>query len=113
MFDNNVVVLRGRVTSEPRVRELPSGTIVTQIEVTTRSDGGVASVPVAVVDRSVGCSAGDDVVVAGHVRRRFYRAGGVTQSRTEVVAADVVRIGRRRAVERLIGRVVECIQLDP
>jgi single-strand DNA-binding protein len=29
-------------------------------------------------------------VVVGRVRRRFYRAGGATQSRTEVVAETVV-----------------------
>jgi len=30
-------------------------------------------------------------VVIGHVRRRFFRAGGVTASRTEIVADKVVR----------------------
>jgi single-strand DNA-binding protein len=32
----------------------------------------------------------ETVVVVGRVRRRFYRAGGATQSRTEVVADVVV-----------------------
>lgn len=107
MYDSNVVILRGLVTSEPRVRELSSGTTVTQLELTTRCDGVAVSVPVAVFDRPVDCTEGADVVVAGHVRRRFFRAGGVTQSRTEVVASDVVRVTRRRTVEKLVAAAVE------
>ena len=44
-------------------------------------------------------AAGDEVLVTGRIRRRFFRAGGVTQSRTEVVATDVVPTRRepRRA----------------
>jgi hypothetical protein len=49
---------------------------------------------------------GDAVVAVGRVRRRFFRAGGVTQSRTEVVAASVVlprTAGRARSgVERAL-----------
>ena len=101
----NVVVLRGVITSEPRVRELPSGSVVTQLEVTTRGDELTASVPVVVHDRPVTVTAGDEVVVRGHVHRRFFRAGGVTQSRTEVVAAEVVRSRRSRSVERTLRRV--------
>jgi single-strand DNA-binding protein len=104
MYPSNVVVLRGRVTSDPVVRELPSGSTVTQVELTTSCDGAAVSVPVVVDDRPVTCLAGDELIVVGHVRRRFFRAGGTTQSRTEVVAADVVPAGRRRAVERAIAR---------
>ena len=51
------------------------------------------SVPVAWFEPPSSASAmgaGDDVVVVGRVRRRFFRAGGATASRTEVVAAAVV-----------------------
>lgn len=106
MYQSNVVILRGRVTSEPSVRQLPSGRTVTQIELTTTCEDAAVSVPVVVDDRPVTCRAGDEVVVAGHVRRRFFRAAGVTQSRTEVVAAQVVPAGRRRAVQKLVGGVV-------
>ena len=109
MDDTNLVLLRGRISSEPRVRELPSGSTVTQLEVTTRSDGLTASVPVALNDRTVDVHAGDEVVVAGHVRRRFFRVGGVTQSRTEVVAADVVPARRSRSVAKVMRRVGESI----
>jgi single-strand DNA-binding protein len=52
---------------------------------------------------------GTEVVVTGHVRRRFFRAGGSTQSRTEVVADQVVkaraRAKARRAVEEALATV--------
>ena len=89
MDRSNLVVLHGRVSSEPRVRSLPSGSTLTQLDVTTRSDSGTWSVPVAIFDVAVDAAADDDVVVVGRVRRRFFRAGGVTQSRTEVVAERV------------------------
>jgi len=104
MYPSNVVVLRGRVSSDPVVRELPSGSTVTQVELTTACDGAAVSVPVVVDGRPVACLAGDEIVVVGHVRRRFFRAGGVTQSRTEVVASALVPASRRRAVERVIAR---------
>ncbi len=105
MYPSNVVVLRGRVTSDPVVRELPSGSTVTQVELTTACDGVAVSVPVVVDERPVTCLAGDELVVVGHVRRRFFRAGGVTQSRTEVVASELVPAGRRRSVERAVAKV--------
>jgi len=109
MDSNNLVVIRGVVTSEPYIRELPSGGIVTQLDVTTRSEALTASVPVAVHDRTVAAVAGDEVVVTGHVNRRFFRAGGVTQSRTELVAGDVVRVSRKRTVEKMIAAATAII----
>lgn len=105
----NVVVLRGTVSSEPRHRELPSGSGVTQIEVTTRSTDLTTSVPVAVHGRQVTCRPGDEIVVVGTVQRRFFRAGGVTQSRTEVVAERVVSAKRRRDSDRAIERAAELL----
>ena len=109
MYPSNVVVLRGRVTAEPSARSLPSGRTVTQIELTTACDGTAVSVPVVVDDRAVTCAGGDEVVVVGHVRRRFFRAGGVTQSRTEVVARDVIPATRRKAVGRLVAGAVAAL----
>jgi single-strand DNA-binding protein len=105
MNSNNVVLLQGRVSSEPRVRELPSGSAVVNIEVTTTLDDGSVSVPVVLEGSTVECAAGDEVLVVGHVRRRFFRAGGVTQSRTEVHAERVVRASRKRSVRTLLDSV--------
>ena len=109
MDANNLALLRGIVTREPDVRTLPSGTVVTNVEVTTRSDALTTSVPVVVHDQLVDAAAGDEVVVVGVVQRRFFRAGGVTQSRTEVVAGHVLRTRRRRAVARALADVVAAI----
>ena len=106
MNANNVVLLRGRVSSEPRVRELPSGSAIVNLEVTTLVDDASVSVPVVVEAAAVECTAGDEVVVVGTVRRRFFRAGGATQSRTEVLADKVVRASRTRAVQKLVESVV-------
>lgn len=109
MNENNVVLVRGTVSSEPVRRELPSGDVVTQVELTTRVDGRVTSVPVAVHHAEVTVGAGDEVVVTGHVSRRFFRAGGVTQSRTEVIATEVVKATRRRTVERVVDGVLDLV----
>ncbi len=106
MNANNVVLLRGRVSSEPRLRELPSGSAIVNLEVTTLVDEVSVSVPVVVEAATVECAAGDEVVVVGTVRRRFFRAGGATQSRTEVLADKVVRASRTRAAQKLIAGVV-------
>ena len=53
-------------------------------------------------------AAGAEVVVVGSVRRRFFRAGGATQSRTEVVAEQVVAARRGRDVRRPSRRPAGC-----
>lgn len=101
---SNVVLLAGDLSGPPRRRELPSGSVLVEFDVTTRGDSGTGSVPVAWFDPDDACAgleAGTSVVVAGHVRRRFFRAGTVTQSRTEVVASRVIVNGRASAVTRL------------
>jgi single-strand DNA-binding protein len=105
----NIVVLRGVLSSAPVIRELSSGSIVHTLEVTTRDDEGrSASVPVAWFDppTSPVLDSGVEVVVTGTVRRRFFRAGGATQSRTEVVARTVVPASRRRQAERAVSLAV-------
>ncbi len=112
----NVVVLRGAVRGERTERELPSGSIVVQFDVATAlaSDGRrrSASVPVAWIDPTDAALVveGTEVVITGTVRRRFFRVGGATQSRTEVVADAVIPVRRRaqvaRALEALAGRLV-------
>jgi single-strand DNA-binding protein len=100
MDAHNMVVVRGTITSPPTVRVLRSGDVVTNLEVTSRSAALTASVPV-VVERAVDdLAAGDEIVVVGHVRRRFFRSGGTTQSRTEVVATSSVPVRQRRRAAR-------------
>ena len=106
----NIVVLRGTLSSEPRERLLPSGTVVTNWEVTTRVEGKAQSVPVQWDTPTAAiraCSEGDEVVVTGRVRRRFFRAGGATASRTEVVASAFARPGQKVALAKLLERAAE------
>ncbi|MEY4175665.1 MAG: hypothetical protein RI900_2830 [Actinomycetota bacterium] len=111
----NIVIIRGRLSSEPTVRALQSGSVLVSLEVTTPDDGaGRSSVPVAWFDppraNSVAAwASGDEVVAVGVVRRRFYRSGGGTQSRTEVVARSVVKAASSRSVARLVDEATRCL----
>ena len=113
----NVVALVGRLARPAEWRELPSGDRLVTYEVTVQRPGeraeGVPVVwvgaPAAAADHDVG----EYVVVVGRVRRRFFRAGGGTQSRTEVVAETVVsaRHGKRArgALERARARLDDAV----
>jgi single-strand DNA-binding protein len=54
---------------------------------------------------------GTEVLVLGRVRRRFFRAGGFTQSRTEVVAEMVVPVRQPKKVRNLLDKAIE--RLEP
>lgn len=101
----NIVVLQGVLSSAPVTRQLASGSVVVSLELSTPVDGAVASVPIAWFDppKEVAWEAGVELVVIGTVRRRFFRSGGLTQSRTEVVATEVVEARRRRSVDRVLA----------
>lgn len=111
----NVVVLSGRLARPAEVRELPSGDRLVAYEITVDRPGERAETvpvvwfeaPASAVDHEVD----ERMVVVGRVRRRFFRASGATQSRTEVVAECVVnaRHGKRvaAAMERAQARLAE------
>jgi single-strand DNA-binding protein len=100
----NVVAVTGHLSSEPTLRELQSGSVLMTFELTTKVDDVSVSVPLVWFDppKKVAVGAGDEVAAVGTVRRRFYRAGGLTQSRTEVVVAHLGRHDdkRSRAAQR-------------
>jgi len=102
----NVVYLEGRLSSDPVVRELSSGSHLLSLEVTTETDAGAATVPVAWFDPPAipDWGAGVEVAVRGIVKRRFYRGAAGTQSRTEVVASEVCELGKRRQAQRVLER---------
>lgn len=103
----NIVVLRGTLSSDPIDRVLASGSTIWTLEVTTRSADGTSTAPVAWIDppQPPRVAAGDEVVVVGQVRRRFFRSGGVTQSRTEVVATSVIPSRRTAEVRKALQRL--------
>lgn len=108
-LDHNIAINCGRLSSAPVRRELPSGDVVHNYEVTVRdTDAGTESVPVArfTNGRVPKLQEGDDVLVTGRVRRRFFQAHGTTASRTEVVATAVLPASQldraNKAVDRLL-----------
>jgi single-strand DNA-binding protein len=106
---DNRVELRGKVTSAPTERELPSGTAIT----TFRMSVGRARTPMTAgskqsvdwVDcaawsprarRSVGVwGVGDEVEVSGALRRRYFGAGGASGTRLEVEVLSARRARTR------------------
>ena len=110
----NVVVLRGRLSRPAEPRTLPSGEQLVQLEITIPRPGEKAeTAPIAWPNppaRAFKLDVGQEVMVLGRVRRRFFRAGGSTQSRTEVVAEEVLTSRQARKVEDLIDRA--CALID-
>jgi single-strand DNA-binding protein len=106
----NVVVVSGKVSRAPEVRRLPSGDELVGLEVTVPASepgGRAESVPVTWFDApawATGMVKGNEVVVIGRVRRRFFRTPGGTQSRTEVVAETVVKAGQAGRVASVLAR---------
>ncbi len=109
----NLAALRGRVTGPPTRRDLPGGGVVLAFDVTARigDTGRRISVPVLWHDPPASAArldTDDEVVVIGHVERRFFRAGGVTASRTEVVVQRLVPVrARKRALDALADAAAE------
>jgi single-strand DNA-binding protein len=102
----NVVTLAGRLSRPAEQRLLPSGDRLVALEVTLDGpEGKDETVPVVWFDAPAAASsfdAGRPVVVIGRVRRRFYRANGTTQSRTEVVAETVVPTSQAKRAKALL-----------
>jgi single-strand DNA-binding protein len=111
----NIVVLRGSLSRPAERRELQSGSVLVSYEVTVRrtDDERADTVPVVWFDPPASAGdldIGEEVVVTGRVRRRFFRAGGYTQSRTEVVADVVVPARRRkRAADAIDAALAQAI----
>jgi hypothetical protein len=109
----NVVVLEGAVRETPLTHVFPSGQEVLSFELVVRTDGEPSSrVPVMVLDTAVQLEPDDRVVVVGQVRKRFFRSGAGTQSRTEVVASRIVPTRRRVQARRAIEGAVQQLEAD-
>lgn len=110
----NEVVLVGRVSGEPEERELPSGDLLVSWRVVVErpvprraAPAGVRAPTVDTLDcvarapavrrTARGLADGDVVSVGGALRRRFWRAGAGSASRTEVEVEQLRRLSRRKA----------------
>lgn len=78
------------------------------LEVTVAEPEGTTTAPVSWLDPpsdlDLDLDVGSPVAVLGSVRRRFFRTGAGTQSRTEVAALQVVRADDRAQLRRLLAR---------
>jgi single-strand DNA-binding protein len=103
----NVCILQGRLTRPPEQRAVGSGRSVVTYELAVdRPDGGTETVPVVWDDapaRALDLDVDAEVVATGRVRRRWFRSGGATQSRTEVVAAEVLPARSTKRVAKVVG----------
>ena len=110
----NVVVLQGSLSREPQARQMPSGGEVIEYEVRVRLDERRSeTVPVVWHDApasALALSASTEVTVIGRVRRRFFRSGGATQSRTEVVAEVVLSSRSKRRVAAALDDALQELQ---
>ncbi|MGQ0432182.1 MAG: hypothetical protein ACT452_07225 [Microthrixaceae bacterium] len=107
----NLALVVGTLTRPAEHRTLPSGDHLIVLDLTVRPAAGPAeSVPIAWPDGSsaaVGWPVGTEVLVVGRVRRRFFRAGGVTQSRTEVVATSATPTHRATSARKVLQRALD------
>jgi single-stranded DNA-binding protein len=106
----NIVVLQGKLSRAPEWRELEAGRVVSYDVTTRRDDGKAATAPVAwfgAPDAALELDAGDEVVVVGHVHRRFFRTPAGTQSRTEVVADAVIPARAKKRAANAVARALE------
>ncbi len=111
----NLAVIRGPLSADPDVRVLDSGSTIATLAVRAPAGERVTSVPVSVWEPPAWVAElgeGDEVVVLGAVRRRFYRSGGGTASRGAVEAAFIGRAGKRQlgtVVKRMEATLAELI----
>ncbi len=112
----SVSLLVGTLSGPPTTRSVASGD-VSEVDLRTARWGDTAgTVSISVVGPApffAELSAGDEVVVLGTPRRRFFRSGGLTVSRTEVEAHRVIKRSRRREVKRALNDVAEFLSSTP
>lgn len=112
----NLVIIRGHLCRPPEVRVLASGDSIVSYQVTIPRPGERAeSVPVAWLGAPASAAELDvdeEVVVVGRVRRRFFRAGGIAQSRTEVAADRVVPARHRARAAAIVAGALALVSDD-
>lgn len=116
----NEVVLRGRVSGHPQVRELPSGTVLVSFRVVLARERTPMTASSKQSSDWVECTAwgarvrkqaqswrdGDQVEVRGALRRRFFRVAAQTRSSVEVEMLG------GRLVRRAVARGRESVRAE-
>ena len=116
----NLVRLRGRVSTPPEERELPSGTTIVTLRLSVPREASPMTKGSRQTSDWVDCSAwgakvrrtasrwrsGDLVEVEGALRRRFYRGASGTATRLEVEVLSGRLVSRAEAGRPLAGGAV-------
>jgi single-stranded DNA-binding protein len=113
----NLAVLCGPCSGPAEIRLLESGTrlatLAVRCPVGAGGDERVTSVPVTVWDPPAwveALAAGDEVVVVGRMRRRFYQRPGGVGSRVDVEAELVGRARDRRRLDAALRKADEALE---
>jgi len=114
----NLAVLCGPCSGPAEVRVLESGTRLATLAVRCPAGPGTderaTSVPVTVWDPPAWVetlSAGDEIVVVGRMRRRFYQRPGGVGSRVDVEATLVGRARDRRRLDAALRKADEALEV--
>lgn len=106
----NLGAALGLISSDPTMRELPSGSTLLSLSITVRSSTAAStSLPIVWFDppaKALRLAKGAEILVVGRLARRFFRAGGATQSRTELVAERIEPTSRKVACRRMLNGIV-------
>ena len=108
----NLAVVKGVIARVPHERVGADGIVHLSFDLRVRlvPDGPSELVPVAWPERTVascGLREGSAVVVLGRIRQRFFRMGGATQSRTEIVAETVIGIRQQAAILKAMAQAAD------
>jgi len=111
----------GRVSRPAGHRVLPSGDRLVSLELSMAQPGRrTETVPVVWFEApalATMLDVDEQAAVVGRVRRRFFRSGGSTQSRTEVVADTVVPLRRIQRAHKVLAEAVSrldaALELEP
>ncbi len=113
----NLAVLCGPCSGPAEVRVLESGTRLATLSVRCPAGGAAderaTSVPVTVWDPPAWVetlAAGDEIVVVGRMRRRFYQRPGGVGSRVDVEAEMVGRARDRRRIDAALRKADDVLE---
>ncbi len=104
--DRSITVIDGVLRGAPSSRATSAGELL-ELDVVSSAEGRSVACTVLLEPDRIDVPAlddGDRVLVIGTTRRRFFRSGGATATRTEVVADVVVPWQDRRRLARRAGR---------
>jgi single-strand DNA-binding protein len=113
----NLGVLCGPCSTVPELRVLESGTRLASLAVRcpagARAEDRATSVPITVWDPPAWLDtleAGEEIVVVGRLRRRFYQRPGGVRSRVDVEAEYIARARDRRRIDTALRRALAALE---